>query len=128
MVTVKLYVEGGGDSEQLRSLCRKGFHEFLKKAGFDNRQPRIVACGGRQQAYDRFVTACGLAEEIAVLLVDSEDFVSTISPWQHLSNRDKFCRPDGVSDDQCHLMVVCMESWFLADQNALANFLVKDSM
>ena len=31
-------------------------------------------------------------------------------------------RPDGVADDQCHLMVQIMESWFLADRGALEEF------
>jgi hypothetical protein len=28
----------------------------------------------------------------------------------------------GARDDQCHLMVQCMESWFLADREALARY------
>ncbi|MBF0609533.1 MAG: DUF4276 family protein [Magnetococcales bacterium] len=120
---MKLYVEGGGDTSQLHSLCRQGFHQFLEKAGFKGRQPRIVACGGRQQAYDRFVTACRQSShEIPMLLVDSEDFVSATSPWVHLVQHDDFSRPNEASDEQGHLMVVCMESWFLADKDELANY------
>ena len=125
MVSVKLYVEGGGDSESLHRSCREGFRGFLEKAGFNDcaRKPRIVACGGRQNAYDRFNTAC-VAGETALLLIDSEDLVSVSSPWAHLAGRagDEFAKPKNATDDHCHLMVVCMESWFLADQDSLALF------
>ena len=126
MVAVRLYVEGGGDSKSLRTECRKGFSEFLQKAGFRGRMPRIIACGGRGQAYDDFRTHHGglQREEIAVLLVDSEAPVSETSPWTHLRNRegDGWNRPDGATDEQCHLMVQCMETWFLADIEAMRAF------
>lgn len=123
MVSLKLYVEGGGDQEQLLRRCREGFHKFLEKAGFKGRMPRIVACGGRQAAYDRFKTACETGQA-SFLLVDSEEPVSGDSPWEHLENRtgDGFVRPKNASDNHCHLMVVCMEAWFLADKAALADF------
>jgi NADPH-dependent glutamate synthase beta subunit-like oxidoreductase len=85
MVEVKLYVEGGGDSAQLHSRCREGFCKFLERAGFKGHMPRIVACGGRQTAYDCFKTACE-NNVTALLLIDSEDFVTTSSPWEHLAN------------------------------------------
>lgn len=123
MVNVKLYVEGGGDSEALRSRCREAFWGFLEKAGFKGRMPRIVACGGRQAAYDRFRTSCE-SGEMGLLLIDSEDCVSVDSPWTHLANRpgDGFVKPQNATEDHCHLMVVCMESWFLADKAALSSF------
>jgi hypothetical protein len=31
MVGVKLYVEGGGNAKPLKTACRNGFSEFLKK-------------------------------------------------------------------------------------------------
>lgn len=123
MVKVKLYVEGGGDTHQLRSKCREGFRKFLENAGFTGKMPRIVACGGRQSAYDDFRTACK-SKETALLLIDSEDLVSADSPWEHLALRpgDGFAKPAKATDDHCHLMVVCMESWFLADKDALSKF------
>jgi hypothetical protein len=123
---VKLYVEGGGDYAELHSACREGFRKFLEKAGID-RMPRIVSCGGRQAAYDHFKTSCKLGET-SLLLIDSEDCVITESPWSHLLNRagDGFTKPENATDDHCHLMVVCMESWFLADKDALRRFFGQD--
>ena len=50
MVGVKLYVAGSGDAKPLKTACRKGFSEFLKKVGLTGRMPRIVACGSRENA------------------------------------------------------------------------------
>lgn len=75
---VKLYVEGGGDSESLHSKCRDGFRCFLKNARLSGALPRIVACGGRGKAIDRFCTALSQGEE-ALLLVDSEEPVTVNS-------------------------------------------------
>jgi hypothetical protein len=131
---VKLYVEGGGDSKSLQIECRRGFREFLEKAGLKGKMPGITACGGRQQAYKNYCIAlkCG---EPAVLLVDSEapvapehqqpqDQPTQWRPWQHLKARagDGWDPPANASDSDCHLMVQVMESWFLADRDALKAF------
>lgn len=126
---VKLYIEGGGDSAQLKAACREGFRTFLDKAGV-NRKPRIVACGGRRDAYESWCIAIASGEQ-ALLLVDSEAPVAaqhqqgdpdTWKPWQHLKQRDDWDKPANGDDAQCHLMVQVMESWFLADREALASF------
>ena len=119
VVSVKLYVEGGGDSKQLRSACRKGFQTFIERAGLKGRMPRIVACGGRGDAFDDFKTSHAQGDAQAMLLVDAEGPVTAATAWLHLQARDGWSRPPGAADDQCHLMVQIMESWFLADTEAL---------
>ena len=119
MVSVRLYVEGGGDNKALRAKCRSGFRTFLEKAGLAGRMPRIVACGGRDNAYDSFKTGHASKVAKAMLLVDAEEAVTADDPWQHLKSRDGWDRPSGATDEQCHLMVQVMESWFLADKDAL---------
>lgn len=102
-VTWKLYVEGGGDSDELRTKCRKGFSELLRKAGFDGRLPRVVPGGGRTQAFDLFRTAVRNREdnEVVVLLVDSETARDpTKTKWQHLADRDNWEKPDGGHEGQ----------------------------
>lgn len=126
MVSVKLYVEGGGDSLLLKTACRSGFAEFLKKAGLAGKMPRIVACGSRQNAYEDFCTAVKKGDS-ALLLVDSETAVDANhwdKPWLHLLNRpgDKWAIPAGATDQQCHLMVECMEAWLLADRATMHKF------
>jgi hypothetical protein len=133
---VKLYVEGGGDSSTLKTACRAGFSDFLSKAGLKGKMPRIVACGSRRNAYDSsFCTAISIGED-ALLLVDSEAPVSadcqqgdaeSWKPWRHLNNRqgDQWDKPSNSEDAHCHLMVQCMEAWFLADRDTLQNFFTR---
>jgi hypothetical protein len=129
---VNLYVEGGGDSASLKTKCRKGFTEFITKAGLKNR-PRVVACGSRRNAFDSFCTAVANGTE-AILLVDSEGPIdalhaaSNFQPWLHLKNRqgDRWSKAPTSSDADCHLMVQVMESWFLADRSCLQAFFGND--
>lgn len=128
---MKLFVEGGGDSQALRAACREGFTKFITAAGVIKR-PRVVACGSREDAFDSYCTAVKLGEP-AMLLVDSEAPVAQScqqedsarwQPWQHLKQRsgDEWDKPAGVADTDCHLMVQCMESWLVADRKTLASF------
>lgn len=55
-----------------------------------------------------------------MLLVDAEGPVAAAGPWEHLCAQDGWARPQGARDEQCHLMVQCMESWFMADRRSLA--------
>ena len=124
-MSAKLFVEGGGDSKTLKTACRKGFRLFIEKAGLRGRMPRIVACGSRRNAYQDFTReneSPARQDGNPHLLVDSEEPVREAGPWQHLKVRDGWDRPDGAMDDQCHLMVEVMESWFLADREALGAF------
>ena len=79
MVRVTIYVEGGGEKKILRRLCCEGFNKLIKKLGFDGCMPKIVACGGRDKAYDMFnisMTSAG-NDEFPILLVDSEDPITS---------------------------------------------------
>lgn len=129
---VKLYVEGGGDTAALRTACREGFAKFLEQAGLKGRMPRIVACGSRSNAYESFCMAIKTGEAV-FLLVDSEAPVATQHqhgqlgawlPWEHLSQRqgDEWLKPANARELQCHMMVQCMENWFLADRDVLKSF------
>ena len=122
---VKVYVEGGGDGKSLRTRCRQGFSSFFAKSNLAGRMPQIIACGGRNSAFDKFRTALGSrnAEEFIVLLVDSEDPVADgAGPWLHLRTRDGWERPDEATNENAYLMVQCMEAWFLADKDGLAAY------
>ena len=121
---VKVYVEGGGDNRSLRAQCREGFRDFFCKAGLEGRMPSIHPCGGRMKAFKDFRTALKQAgaEDFIVLLVDSEEGVRIEGSWAHLKRRDDWDKPVAATDENAHLMVECMESWFLADQDELATF------
>lgn len=122
MVGITVYVEGGGDRREQQARLRRAFSEFIGKAGLVSRMPRVVLCGGRDQAYDYFRIAHKINTRTVLLLVDSEGPVTAESAWLHLKTRDRWERPLGASNDQCHLMVQLMESWFLADLAVLAEY------
>jgi len=125
-VNVKIYVEGGGhQNSRLSTECRKGFRLLLEKAGMRGQMPRIVACGGRKEAYDDFCTAVRArrSNELLFLLVDSEGPVDPRdSAWAHLKKQGAWIAPAGISDEAVHLMVQCMEAWLVADQTALSAY------
>lgn len=120
---VILFIEGGGDSPSQHARFRENFHKLLSKAGFEGRKPKIAVCGGRSLAYRDF---CNNKRGYGILLVDSEAPVheKTKSPWAYLKAQkgDGWAQPDTASDEQCHLMVQCMEAWFVADVEALKKF------
>lgn len=117
----RIFVEGGGDSKEMHARCREGFRKLLENSGFAKRVPRIVACGGRNDTYATFKTAHDSGNyDYVALLVDSEDPVTDIEkPWEHLTTRDGWPRPDKATDDQVFLMTTCMETWMVADPDSL---------
>jgi hypothetical protein len=141
--TVKLFVEGGGSGQSFRTECRAAFNSFLQKSELTGHMPRIIACGSRNNAYDDYRTALNNGED-ALLLVDSEGPVvppqnddsydaadpKTWRPWHHLKQHadskdrriDNWDKPQNAREEDCHLMVQFMESWFLADIEALKDY------
>ena len=120
-MTATLYIEGGGDGRSLLGPFREGWREFLRSAGVDGRV-KIVRGGGREQTFRRFIAAAASAGSGAtvLLLVDSEGPVAAgRTVWQHLAACDGWPRPGRAGDDQAFLMVQVMETWFLADRDAL---------
>ena len=119
--SIQIFVEGGG-SGKARAQLRTGLGRFLKKVGVTC---RIVACGGRDAAFDDWkrATLSSQRGEIKLLLVDSEEpVVAGFTPWRHLGTTDPSWQAPAESESQCHLMVQTMEAWFLADPEALAAY------
>ena len=131
-MSVTVYVEGGGDSAQLKERCRKGFKVLLTKAGIDERLLKVVSCGPRDRTFRSFRNALRDAlrngGEYPILLVDSEELVADANQpdaepggaWRHLAQRGgRERRPRNAQDDQAQLMVTTMETWLIADRDAL---------
>ena len=124
MVKVHLIIEGASkESASLQIELRKAFHLLLKKSGIIT-MPRIIAAGGLTQAYDRFRTMVENGD-FAILLVDSEKNVPDQykgKPWDFLKTFESWNWLNTLENNQCHLMVQCMESWFFADKQCLENY------
>jgi hypothetical protein len=126
MVTeIRIYAEGGGNDNPSRRTFRTGLNQFLQPicqlARAERIRWQVIPCGSRGVAFRDFKTALRThPDALNVLLVDSEDVV-ILSPWHHLERRDGW-KTSSLLDEQCHLMVHCMESWLIADPSALAEF------
>ena len=119
---VVVYVEGGGDKRKILDDCRRGFGQLFEKVVREGQSPKVRPCGGRASTFQDFKRDLQQQEEgFLILLVDSEGPVgANVKAWAHLRGRDGWKKPPTAHDDQAHLMVQCMESWFLADRDALS--------
>lgn len=125
MTGAAIYLEGGGDSAEQKARLRQGIGDFLSdlrdRARARQLRWKIVPCGGRVAAHDAFAHAQATdLDTLSVLLVDSEDPVMS-GPIEHLRTRDGWPL-NGVQPDQVHLMVQSMETWIVADADALAAY------
>lgn len=122
-MSVTIFFEGGGDKEATQSKCREGLSKYCAKLKPRNSRLRIVVGGGREQTFDKFKTAAlnCRADEVSVLLVDSEAPVSVDTPVEHLHGQDGWEFPK-LLNYRVYLMVQTMESWLLADREALAAY------
>jgi len=74
---IRIYVEGGGDDSQTKTLLREGFNRFLQELVIMARNKhikwRVIACGTRNRAFSDFLTASQVhSNAFNLLLVDSE--------------------------------------------------------
>ena len=125
MIGVEIYMEGGGDSRDGKAALRQGMDallEPLKAAARSNALHwKLVPCGNRNAAFRAFRNAVNAGGDVFVmLLVDSEAPVSTGSR-QHLSSRDEWDF-SFADEGAVHLMAQVMETWIIADSDALAAY------
>jgi uncharacterized protein DUF4276 len=125
---IRIYIEGGGDLKNQKTMLRQGFSIFFKPL-IDNARNRkirwnITMCGKRDAARRDFHNACNShPDAFNLLLVDSEGPVDS-APKHHLNKRDGWSLE--LSEEHYHLMVQTMESWLIADIDALKQFYGKD--
>lgn len=125
-MSVLIYVEGGSQGSS-KTACRQAFRSFFEKI-IPNRTFQVIASGNRVKAFEDFCLALKQhRQDYVILLIDSEEAV-VAAPWRHLAARrgDRWHRPAGAADDQAHLMVQVMESWFIADQQVLIGYYGRD--
>jgi hypothetical protein len=124
-VRLHIFVEGGGDTQHTLRACRRAFGQLFEKIAPTGSLPKISACGGRDRTFRDFCIALKNlpAGDSALLLIDAEGPVENqFAIWAYLKTRDGWERPGNSSNDQVHLIVQCMESWFLADPGALSDY------
>lgn len=125
MSGVAIYMEGGGVSRDAKGDLRRGMETLLQPLKEAARAKvlhwKLVACGARNEAFRRFRNAVGNGDNaIVVLLVDAEDPVNG-TPRQHLQSRDEWDM-QFADEDTVHFMVQTMETWIVADLDALRTY------
>ncbi|MBI4624650.1 MAG: DUF4276 family protein [Verrucomicrobia bacterium] len=121
---IYVYFEGGGQTAEGKAQLRQGMDAFLASLKDLARQRRwrwqLIPCEGRGQTWNAFQNALQVhADSISLLLVDSEDPITAPDPKQHLAQRDNWPMA-GMDVNRVHLMAQCMETWIVADPEALA--------
>ena len=128
MVKAKIFIEGGSPGSISDAIFKQSWQKFFQAADLTGRMPAVVRGTSRRETFEKFTDALSRQaprkkpHEILLLLVDSEGPVSpNHSAWQHLKARpeDNWDKPPEASDNGAFLMVQFMETWFLADRNAL---------
>lgn len=120
---IRVYFEGD-------NALRKGFNSFLKSEIDRARQRqhrlgfRTIAGGSTEETIKDFMTAARAHKDaINIVLIDSDnpDNGNLIAEVKHRASWDTEAGAE-IQDDQIHFMVQAMESWFLADRDALKKY------
>ena len=118
-------MEGGGKGNSAKASLRQGMDMFLYpiKEAIRSKSWRwkLVPNGSRNEAFSSFKQAVlNDVTTIIILIVDAEDPVKT-SACEHLKLRDGWDF-GFTKDDNVHLMIQTMETWLVADTEALSNY------
>lgn len=125
MTSIAIYMEGGGDSNNGRAALRQGMDEFLGElkqvARTRSWEWKLACVGSRNNAFRAFRRATERGEaDVVILLVDAEDPLQG-APRDHLRQRDRW-EMGFAEESSVHLMVQTMETWLVADGDALAAY------
>ena len=118
---IRVYFEGD-------SALRKGFNNFLKSEIDLARQRglgfNLIAGGSTAETIKDFMIAARTHKDaINIVLIDSDkpDNGNLIADLKQRESWDTEAGAE-IQDDQIHFMVQVMESWFLADRDALKKY------
>lgn len=122
---IAIYMEGGGEGHSTKAALRQGMDEFLQSLKETARNKKLhwklVCCGPRNEAFQRFQNAVNNRDDaVNILLVDAEGPVNQL-PRPHLQARDGWDL-SFTGENTVHLMVQTMETWIVADSEALKSY------
>ena len=125
MNSIVIFMEGGGRGKESRAKLRNGMNAFLKELKETAQEKswslRPLCSGNRNDAFKDFeIVRRSGGHTLVVLLVDAEGPVSA-SPREHLFAKEGWNMRDS-NEDAIHLMAQTMETWILADSEALAKY------
>lgn len=127
---IRIYIEGDTKNKGKNTdiTLRQGFNAFFRElidaAKSRNIMLRPITYGSKFETFKKFLDGVEEYQDSFVLfLLDADapldenetpkNFLQKQNPTWHLQHAD---------EDQCHLMVQMMETWFFADKEKLAEF------
>ncbi len=126
---IQIFIEGGSKGQDRFSSqkLRIGFASFLNELAVMAREKQIRfninICGSTDQTFRIFQGANNKANNsFLCFLVDSDKPLEDDDTPKNFLQREKNWSFENIKDEQCHLMVQIMESWFLADVETLKSF------
>ncbi len=126
---IQIFIEGGskGQNRASSQKLRLGFLQFFDELNQIARSKSIkfkpIICGSTDETFRIFRYENTKANNAFLcFLVDSDKPLENDDTPKVFLQREKNWNFDNVADEQCHLMVQLMESWFLADVEALKTF------
>ncbi|CAN5260383.1 DUF4276 family protein [soil metagenome] len=127
---IRIYIEG--DTKQKGKFntisLREGFNHFffelIEKAKAQNIAFRLIMCGSKYETFKDFLNAArSYKESFVIFLLDSDAPLNdNETPKTFLQRQNPLWHLHEAEDNQCHLMIQLMESWFFADKEKLAEF------
>lgn len=127
---IRIYIEG--DTKQkgkfntiaLREGFNRFFTELIEKAKAKNIALRLIMCGSKYETFKDFLNAAkSYQDSFVIFLLDSDaPLEETETPRTFLQKQNPLWHLHEAEENQCHLMVQLMESWFFADKDKLAEF------
>ena len=118
---IKIYIEGGGGI--LNSQLRKAFVSLMKRYGIRTDLFNVVASGSRTKIYKDFSKI--FQNSLSIVLLDSEKEIpynKKKCKWDFLCKNENWNKPKNATEDNLFFMAACMESWIVADEDALQEF------
>jgi len=127
---IRIYIEGdtkhkGKNTDiTLRQGFNYFFRELIDKAKNKNITLRPITYGSKFETFKKFLDGVEeYPDSFVLFLLDSDAPIDeNETPKSFLQEQNPLWHLQDAEENQCHLMVQVMESWFFADKDKLAKF------
>lgn len=127
---IRIYIEGDTSQKgkntdiSLRQGFNSFFRELIEKAKEKNITLRPITYGSKFETFKKFIDGKReYPESFVLFLLDSDAPIDdNETPKTFLQKQNPNWHLKEAEENQCHLMVQMMESWFFADKEKLAEF------